>query len=131
MRTVTLFTLLSLCLFNVFADEDLYLASKKMIVDSTEMRVKAMRDNDFDKVCNAIGVQADIDTMIYYLSFEVLENEEYATRLSNEVGYFYYRNLESLYKNDLPQELHGACARENKKEIKDVMNSISSILAQE
>jgi len=90
-----------------------------------------MEAGDFDKVCDAIGSSAGIDTMVYYLSFEILENEEYAKRLSDELGYFYFRNFESIYKKDLPRKLHGACIREDKSEIKNIMGSISSILAQE
>ena len=131
MKTLSIYTFVFLTLMSVIANDELYEASKTMIVDTTEMRLNAIANNDFDKVCNAIGSRAGIDTMVYYLAFEILENEEYAKQLSDEVGYFYYRNLESLYKAGLPMELHGACARNNELEIRDIMDSISSILAQE
>jgi len=129
-------SIIGLCLLGLFstmgfASEELYQASKTMITKTTEMRIEAVYKNDFKTVCNAINSTAGIDTMVYYLSFEIFENEEHTSRLYKELGPFYTRNLHSLYKQGLPQELHGACANKDNSKIKDVMESINSTMSLE
>jgi hypothetical protein len=111
--------------------EKFYEAVKYMIHESTQARVNAFADGDYTKVCRATQSSAKHDTMAYYLSFEVFDNNNISSRLYKDLSPFYTRNLESIYRNRLPIALHNACWAGNKAEISKVMRQIIGILSLE
>jgi hypothetical protein len=120
--------------------EQRYKAFKYMIVDTTKSRLQAWgskQAGSIAKICNAIGSNSGTDTMVYYLAFEQLNStNEISSRLSKEVGPFYYRNLASMARQRLPNKLHDACTSgvgrgepvgKDLKAIDSAMGSISDV----
>jgi hypothetical protein len=113
---------------SAFASDEFYDAAKTVITKTTQMRIDAAYKKDYKTVCNAIGSKAGTDTMVYYLSFELFDSEELTDKMVEEFGYFYVRNFQSMYKQNLPYELHSACVTKDFKKVDQVMADIESIL---
>lgn len=109
------------------SSEQFYQASKYMIVNSTAIRIDAANKNDFTKVCRVVPRTAgspSMDTMAYYLSFEIFMNSTLSKRFYKEVGPFAARNYESMFHNKLPHALHSACISGDKEKIKKAISDI-------
>jgi len=107
-----------------------YQAVKYMIENSTQTRIQAFEAGDLSKVCKTTNVEAPVDTMPYYISFEFFDVPDVRTRLYADLG-FAAQALESMYRSNLPRQLHEACISKDEKAIADVMTKIKGIYTQE
>lgn len=107
------------------SNEQFYKAVKYMIVETTAVRIQAVAQNDYAKACNVIKSSAKVDTMTYYVSFEIFESPELRKRFYKEVGPFVARNYESMYRQRLPIALHHACLDKDKLAIRNIINQIN------
>ncbi len=130
MRFIVFFLLITGSAF-AQSTEQFYQAAKYMIHTTTEQRLRAFEAKDLNKICNATGSRYGVDTMTYYLSFEMFEDPKLAERLNRELGYFYVRNLKEMYESRIPVKLHLACIKKDSKSVMQLMNAVRFIYIQE
>ncbi len=105
---------------------DTYTAFKTMIA-STSGRLDAALSGDMMGACTYKSSSGSINTMVYYLAFEVLKNPETVKKLSADLGPLVVKNYSSMFKQNLPMKLHLACISGDLSKIKEVMLDIEGI----
>lgn len=111
--------------------ERFYQSSKFMIHETTQKRISAVMSGNYALACNISKNASGFDTQAYYLSFELFKNSKMTSRLNQDLGPFYVRNLERVYAMNLPYKLHESCLQRSKSKVHEVVKSIDFELSME